>query len=139
MATKKKQSTGVKCLLSTDSLSGYGLDLIFQTAKEQGYDGIDLAMRKNFDARQIEYVRELMEKYKLPIEIIQISRKVNLKEMNQAVDLARTVGAKVITINAPEFFNIGSYKFLTAHLPAYKHHNKGIKFSIINPENTSIL
>lgn len=105
MATKKS-APKAKCLLSTDSLSGYGLDLVFQTAKQQGYDGLDLAMRKNFDARQIEYVVELSKKYRIQVEVVQTSRNINLKEMNQAVELARAVGAKVIAINAPEFFNI---------------------------------
>lgn len=135
--TPKKQK--VACLLSTDSLSGYGLDLIFQTAKEQGYDGIDLAMWKNFDARQVAYVNELVKKYGIPVEVVQISNKANLKELNQAVDLAKSLNAKVITINAPWFFNIPSYRFLTAQLPAYKQHNKTIKFSIINPEDKSML
>ncbi len=138
-STTKKKVTWAPCLLSTDTLGWYGLDLIFQTAKEQWYDGIDLAMWKNFDARQLAYVQELINKYDIPVEVVQISNKANLKEMNQAVDLAKMINAKVITINAPDFFNIWSYRFLSAHLPAYKHHNKDIKFSIINPEDKAIL
>lgn len=126
-------------LLSSDTLSGYGLDLVFQTAKEIGFDGIDLAMWKNFDAWHIEYVQTLIKKYDMPIKVIQISRNVNIKEMNQAVEIARAVGAEVITINAPEVFNISSGRFLRAHLPAYKQHNKWVKFSIINPEQSNYL
>ncbi|USN54501.1 MAG: hypothetical protein H6765_08330 [Candidatus Peribacteria bacterium] len=73
-------------------------------------------MWKNFDAWHIAYVKDLIAKYKIPIPVIQISRRVNIKEMNQAVELAREVGASVITINAPEFFNIKSGKFLKTHL-----------------------
>ena len=138
-SSSAKKNSVAMCLLSTDTLSGYGLDLIFQTAKEEWFDGIDLAMWKNFDAWQVAYVNELTKKYAIPVEVIQISNKANLKEMNQAVDIAKAVGAKVITINAPDFFNIWSYRFLSAHLPAYKHHNKWIKFSIINPEDKSML
>ena len=142
-ATRKTTSRSRKkqpeLLLSTDSLSGYGLDLIFQIASEYGYDGIDLAMRKNFDAWSIEYVTKLTKKYKLPVKVIQISSKVNIKEMNQAVDLAKALEAEVITINSPEIFNIQSYRFLTKHLPAYKAHNKQIKFAIINPQEGSYI
>lgn len=63
-------------------------------------------MRKNFDAWQVAYVNELVKKYNMPVEIVQISNKANLKEMNQAVDLAKSLNAKIITINAPGFFNI---------------------------------
>ncbi|MBP6257216.1 hypothetical protein KA405_06050 [Patescibacteria group bacterium] len=65
-----------------------------------------MAMWKNFDARQLAYVQELINKYDIPVEVVQISNKANLKEMNQAVDLAKMINAKVITINAPDFFNI---------------------------------
>jgi sugar phosphate isomerase/epimerase len=126
-------SPSASLLLSSDTLSGYGLDLIFQTASALRFDGLDLAMWKNFDAWHIAYVQELVNKYTLPIHVIQISRQVNIKEMNQAVDLARAVGAEVITINSPKIFNIQSFRFLKNHLPAYKVQNKQIKFAIINP------
>ena len=46
-------------LLSTDTLPNYGLDLIFSIAKNTWFDGIDLAMRKWFDAWDDEYVQKL--------------------------------------------------------------------------------
>lgn len=138
-ATKLSQVKKPKFLLSTDTLSGYGLDLIFNMAKKLWFDGIDLAMWKNFDAWQQTYVKELIEKYEMPVPVVQTSRKVNLKEMNEAVDLARTIGSEVVSLNAPEFFNVASGRFVKNHLPAYKHHNKEIKFSIINPEKVNYL
>ena len=35
-----------KILLSTDTMVGYGLDMIFEMAKKCEYDGIDLAVSK---------------------------------------------------------------------------------------------
>ncbi len=137
--TKSKKDKKPKLLLSSDTLSGYGLDLVFQMAKDLGFDGIDLAMWKNFDAWQQSYVQTLIEKYDMPVPVVQTSRKVNLKEMNEAVDLAREVDAAVLSLNAPEFFNLSSGRFLKNHLPAYKHHNKEMKFSIINPEKVNYL
>ena len=60
-------------------------------AKNLGFDGIDLAMWKNFDAWQETYVQDLIKKYKMPVPVVQTSRNVNIKEMNEAVDLARSV------------------------------------------------
>lgn len=140
MPAKKNKKTKAKFLLSSDSLSGYGLDLIFQLAKDMWFDGVDLAMWKNFDAWQKEYVLWLIKKYKIPVPVVQTSRKVNLKEMNEAVDLAREVEANCVSLNAPEYFSwFKSGKFLKDQLPAYKHHNKDIKFSIINPEKQNYL
>lgn len=139
MSKDKHTPPKAEFLLSSDTLSGYGLDLIFQTASDIGFQGIDLAMRKNFDAWHIEYVKQLMDKYQVPVKVVQISRRVNIKEMNQAVELAKEIEADVITINAPEFFNMQSGRFLKSHLPSYKAHNKGTKFSIINPEKVNYL
>jgi hypothetical protein len=50
-AVKEQQKADF--LLSTDTLPGYGLDLIFKIAKRIKFDGLDLAMRKNFDAWNI--------------------------------------------------------------------------------------
>lgn len=126
-------------LLSTDTLTGYGLDLIFEVAKKNGFDGLDLAIRKNFDSRNISYVKKLVENYKLPVKVIQTSKDLNVHEMNQALDLAGELGVDTITINPPSFFNIKSYKFVVDNLENYKKANPKIKFSIINPEKGTIL
>lgn len=126
-------------LLSSDTLTGYGLDLIFDVAKQNGFDGIDLAIWKNFDSWNIEYVKKLVDKYNLPVKVIQTSKDLNVKEMNQALDLAGLLGVDTITINPPGFFNIKAYKFVVDNLENYKKANPGIKFSIINPEKGTIL
>ncbi|MEI7477114.1 MAG: hypothetical protein WCJ81_00770 [bacterium] len=88
-------------VLSTDTLPGYGLDHIFDIAKSHGFDGVDLAMRKNFDGRNVKYVKKLIAQYKLPVHIIQTSQEVTAKEVQQALILAQEVGAKVLSCNAP--------------------------------------
>ena len=100
---------------------------------------MDLAIRKNFDSRNIAYVKKLVEKYQLPVKVIQTSKDLNVHEMNQALDLAGELGVDTITINPPGFFNIKSYKFVVDNLENYKKANPGIKFSIINPEKGTIL
>ncbi len=124
-------------LLSSDTLWGYWLDLIFQMAKKFDFDWIDLALRKNFDAWSITYVKDLINKYEIPIKVIQVSDKVNSKEMNQALDLAREIWADVISINAPAILDIKTYKFINNNLPALRKHNRWIKFCIINPSKSS--
>lgn len=125
-------------LLSTDTLSWYWLDLIFSIAKELNFDWIDLCLWKNFDARNIEYLEKLVEKYSLPIKIIQVSSKVNSKELNQAVVSSRKLWINTITINPPSIFDIKTYRFITANLKYYKKQNPDIKFSIINSPDSSL-
>ncbi|GAG79619.1 unnamed protein product [marine sediment metagenome] len=124
--------------MSTDSFSSLGLDLVFELSKEAGFDGIDLAIRKNFDARNVDYVKKLMKTHDMPVKVIQVSDKVNQKELNKALDLCEATGADTITINAPAFFDMKTYNFIVDNIDTYKKENKHIHFSIINPENANI-
>ena len=107
--------------------------------KQNGFDGIDLAIWKNFDSRNIHYVKRLVAKYELPVRVIQTSQDLNVKEMNQALEIAGELGVDTITINPPGFFNIKAYKFVVDNLESYKKANPNMKFSIINPEKATIL
>ena len=127
-----------ECLFSTDSLSGYGLDLVFELVKEAWFDGIDLAIWKNFDSRKVDYVKKLSDNYQLPIKVIQTSDNLNDKEINRAIDLCYALGADTITINAPKFFNFKTFSFITDNILRRRKENKSIHFSIINPEDSSV-
>jgi len=133
MANKKS-----KLLLSSDTLWWFGLDLIFEIAKTVKYDGIDLAIRKNFDSWNTDYVKKLSDIHNLPVKIIQTSATVNAKELNLALDLCEATGADTITINAPQIIDFKAHSFLADNLDEYKKQNPDINFSIINPPNSNI-
>ncbi|MEI6425974.1 MAG: TIM barrel protein [Candidatus Absconditabacteria bacterium] len=137
-STTEKPKESVKFLVSTDSFSNCGLDMIFDLAKEAGFDGIDLAIRKSNDCRNVEYMKKLSIKHEMPVKSIQVSENVNEKELNKALDLCEATGADTIAINAPKFFNIKSFNFLVDNLDTYKKENRHIHFSIINPADASI-
>ncbi|HRX63710.1 MAG TPA: TIM barrel protein [Candidatus Absconditabacterales bacterium] len=133
----KTEDTKQKFLLSTDVLNGFGLDLVFESAKKAGFDGIDLALYKNFDAWNIDYVKKLSEKHDLPVEVVQVSSKLNKKEMEKALDLCEALNVSSITINAPKFFDYKSFNFIKDNISTYKKANKDISFGIINPIDSS--
>ena len=137
-ANTPKWVNKLQCLFSTDSLSGYGLDLVFELVKEAWFDGIDLAIWKNFDSRKVDYVKKLSENYALPIKVIQTSENLNDKEINRAIDLCYALGADTITINAPKIFNFKSFNFIADNILKRRKENKSIHFAIINPEDSSI-
>lgn len=126
------------CIFSTDGLSGYGLDLVFDLVKEAWFDGIDLAIWKNFDAWKIDYVKKLSEKYELPVKVIQTSDNLNDKEINRAIDLCYELGADTIAINAPKFFNFKAFNFIADNILRRRKEHKAIHFTIINPEDSSL-
>ncbi|USN57270.1 MAG: hypothetical protein H6766_02160 [Candidatus Peribacteria bacterium] len=126
-------------LLSSDTLSGYGLDHIFEVAKTIGFDGIDLATWKNYDAWNQKYVTKLSKTHNLPVRVIQVSSNLNTKEMEQAFDLCDDLDVKTISINAPSTFNFTSFNFITTNLQHYHKQKIQKNFAIINPEQKSII
>ena len=84
---KKKSETKPLFLISTDSFSNAGLDMIFEISKEAGFDGVDLAIWKNYDARNTDYIKKISNNHNLPVKVIQVSENVNSKELNKALDL----------------------------------------------------
>ena len=125
-------------LLSTDTLPNYWLDLIFSIAKDTWFDGIDLAIRKWFDAWDDEYVQKLSFEYDIPVYIIQTSAKLNQKELDKALDLCQTTNADTICVNAPKITDFKSYDFISDNLKAYKENNPDIHFTILNPNNSKL-
>ena len=125
-------------LLSTDTLPNYGLDLIFSIAKSTGFDGIDLAMWKWFDAWDEEYVQKLSLDHKMPVYIIQTSAKLNQKELDKALDLCAATNADTICVNAPKITDFKAYDFIADNLKSYKDSNPDIHFTILNPKDSKL-
>ena len=132
---KKKENA---LLLSTDTLPNYWLDLIFSIAKHNWFDGIDLAMRKWFDARDEEYVRKLSQNYDLPVYIVQTSAKLNQKELDKALDICQATNCDTICINAPKITDFKTYDFISNNLKSYKNNNPDIHFTIRNPKDSKL-
>ncbi len=135
---KSSTSETPRFLLSTDSLSGYGLDLIFSLVKEAWFDGIDLALWKNFDAWKSDYVKKLIDTYQLPVYTIQTSANLNDKEIRRAIDLCYDLGVDTLAINAPTFFNFKAYNFIVDNILKRRKEHKALHFTLITPEDSSV-
>lgn len=125
-------------LLSTDTLPNYWLDLIFSIAKTNWFDGIDLAMRKWFDARDEEYVQKLSLQHEMPVYIVQTSAKLNQKELDKALDICQATNCDTICINAPKITDFKAYDFIADNLKTYKDNNPDIHFTIRNPKDSKL-
>ena len=128
-----------KLLLSTDTLSWYGLDMSFIVAKDLWFDWIDLALWNNFDSWNVEYIERLVDMYKINVFVIQTSDNLNKKEISYALELARELNVKNININAPKYYNRRATKFIENNLPLYKKTYPNINFNIINPPKDYLL
>ncbi len=90
-------------LISTSSLSGYGLHRIFTLAKKGGFDGIDLSVDFNsFDTYDASYIDSLIQSTEISIESITApERKLNKKQCDQLLVLADDLGVKIINLHPP--------------------------------------
>ena len=127
-----------RILLSTDTLPSYWLDYIFEVAKNVGFDGVDLAMGKNFDTWNSKYVKKLVKKHQLPIEIIQTSAWVTPVEIQQAITLSQELNVKIIACNAPKYFDIKQFKLISDGVVDWKKQFPDKDFCIITPDSSSI-
>ncbi len=53
--------------LSTGSVYTYGLERVYALAAEVGFDGVELLIDMRFDTRQPAYVRQLRDRFALPV------------------------------------------------------------------------
>lgn len=104
--------------LSTDSLQGYGLNRIFRFLKEAGYDGVDLVVDpKNFDTQNVDYIKELMNEYSLPVISLQTPMNSNPKTVLRITEMAKELNVKIIIVQPPRLFNLTYIKWLNLEVP----------------------
>jgi len=105
-------------LLSTDSLRGYGLNRIFQFAKDAGFEGIEVALDiRQFDTQNAEYLNELQKQNGLPIRVIRTFPNSTIKQTQLAIDIADAVDAKVVVIEPPRLFDFKYKDWIKKQVP----------------------
>jgi sugar phosphate isomerase/epimerase len=96
--------------LSTGSLYTYGLDRVFGLAKQAGFDGIEVLVDGRWDTRQADYLKRLMDRYRLPV--VSLHSPFHLAwvpgweqdprwRLKRAVELAEALGARVVVAHPP--------------------------------------
>jgi len=96
--------------LSTGSLYTYGLDRVFALAAEAGFEGLEVLVDHRFDTRQPVYLRQLMERYDLPILSVHAPfrpkrlaawPRPQSESIAATAEIARAVGAEVLIVHLP--------------------------------------
>jgi len=90
-------------LLSTSSLSGYGLHRIFHFAKSAGYEGIDLSIDfDSYDSSDSAYIDSLVQEVGIPVvSITAPERKLTKKQFEEIISLASSLGVTIINVHPP--------------------------------------
>lgn len=108
-------------LLSTDCMLGYGLNRIFEFAKEAKFDGIELAMNiRLFDTQNADYINRLKKEYKLPVEVLRTFPNSTVKQTLMALELAKDVGAKMVVLEPPKLFDFKYKEWMKKQVPSLR-------------------
>lgn len=126
-------------VLCTDTLKGYGLNRIFEFAKEAGYDGIDLQMDfRNFDTLDKNYVKRLSESTGVPVKCVSADVNASSKEVLDAVDIAKLLDAKVVIVQSPKILNFKYATWLKTEVPKIREREK-ISIALENAPASTLL
>ncbi len=125
--------------ISTDSLKGYGLNRIFNFAKEAQYDGIDLAITPhNYDTQNTKYIKSLIDEFNIPVLSIQTPAKANPKKIKSAVTMAKALNTKIIIIQPPKIFDFKYIQWLKTEIPKIRQ-KENISIAMQNSPSDTFL
>ena len=90
-------------LLSTASLTGYGLHRIFSFAKNAGYTWLDIALwTLNFDLWDEDYIFELSQQFDLPVlSLTAPGKNMSRKKLEKIIMIAKKLSVQVVTVSPP--------------------------------------
>lgn len=90
-------------LLSTSSLTGYGLHRIFLFAKNAGYTGLDIALGMlNYDLWDEEYIATLSKEFSLPVlSLTAPGKDMSHEKLIKIMKMAEKLQVPVVTFSPP--------------------------------------
>jgi len=90
-------------LLSTSSLTWYGLHRIFSFAQKSGYTGLDIALGTlNFDLWDEDYISELSKEFNMPVLSLTAPGKgMSQKKLEKIMIMAKKLSVQVVTVSPP--------------------------------------
>lgn len=125
--------------ICTDSFKGYGLNRIFDLIKKAGYDGVDLNIDpRNFDTQDADYIKSLVDQYSLPVLAISTPVTGSAKKIQTAIDMAKTLGTKIIVIQPPKIFDFQYASWLKNEIPKLRQ-KENISIALENAPSETFL
>jgi len=105
-------------ILSTDSLKGYGLNRIFELAKEAEYDGLDLTVDfSQYDTYNGDYIKKLVEETGIPVHAVSAPGQIKAEKIKELVAMAKKIGAKVVILQPPKILDFKLAGWLKVEIP----------------------
>jgi sugar phosphate isomerase/epimerase len=125
--------------ISTDSLKGYGLNRIFEFAKNAGYEGIDLVIDPlNYDTQNSEYLQALIAESGIPIVSVQTPTNCNPKKVEKAVEICKKIKCDILIIQPPKLFEFKYIAWLKREVPKIRE-KENLSIAMENAPSSNFL
>ncbi len=125
--------------LHTSSLHKYGLNRIFEFAKEAGYDGIEIEVEKNnFDTQNAEYIKKLSDECKLPVVALHAPENGSQKSVEHVVEMAIYLKCPVVVLTPPKLTDFKFTRWLKKEVPSLRK-KKHIQIALSNTGGKTFL
>lgn len=120
-------------VLSSGTLYKYGLNRIFEFAKETGYDGVEVVLNNVIDTRDVAYLQELVSFFGLPITALVTPQNNSPKKMAQALELAKALEVPRIVVRSPLFNEARLAHWFRTQLPKLQS-DTTVELCVENPK-----
>ena len=125
--------------LHTSSLNKYGMNRIFEFAKEAGYDGIEVEVDKsNFDSQNAEYIKKLSDQFGLPIVSLHAPSNGTAKSVEHVVEMAVYLKCPVVVITPPKLLDFKFINWLKKQTPILRK-KKHVQIALVNAPGKTML
>jgi len=104
-------------LLSSQSFPHYGLERFFNFAKKAGFDGVEITINGNFDTQNPEYLKELEERFKMPIKAFSMPQKSEGEYFAAYQHTVREFTQVSLNLSSPQSFSFGYKKWVDEVIP----------------------
>lgn len=119
--------------LSTGTLHRYGLNRIFEFAKEAEYDGIGLVMNEVFDTRDPNYVKKLIDHFSLPVVGVSVYNCNQQKKVEAAIEMALKINAPTVVLRPPQFIDVQFSNWFRNEIPKIQKKYTKTRVAVENP------
>lgn len=125
--------------LHTESLNKYGLNRIFEFAKNAGYDGIEIGVNKgNYDTQNAEYIKKLSTEHKLPVVALHTPSNGSITSVEFVAEMAEYLKCPVIVISPPKLLDFKFTNWLKKEVPNLRKKKK-IQIALANASGETLL
>jgi sugar phosphate isomerase/epimerase len=114
--------------LSTGSLCLFGLNRIFEIAKETGFGGLEVVLSESYDTYDAAYLQKLSTEHNLPIVSLKVPSFMNtIPRIELAIKLADQLKVPTVVVCSPLFTDFRFTQWFKTELPKIQ---KNVSFKI---------